>query len=158
MNKACPVVLRNSSKGPELLVFRHSEAGVQVVKGTIEKGEALEAACEREFFEESGIRARAGKYLGRWEASYKHQVWGFCLMDTPTDLPDSWVHYTEDDGGQEFSFFWVNLNIEPDDSFHPLFQEAIRFIRTLIYPIPFHSRLHISIPLVTLIYLPPTSF
>ena len=109
MNKACPVVLRNSPNGIELLVFRHPLAGIQVVKGTIEAGETLEAACERELFEEAGILAMAKQFLSRWEAPYENQVWGFCLMNVPMDLPDSWIHYTQDDGGHEFSFFWVNL-------------------------------------------------
>ena len=129
MNKACPVVLRDTPNGKELLAFRHPLAGAQIVKGSIEKGESLEMACERELFEESGIRAKAGKFLGKWEANYEDQIWGFCQMEVNEDLADTWVHYTRDDGGHEFAFFWLNLDAELDDSFHPLFKGAIGYIR-----------------------------
>ena len=42
--------------GPELLVFRHPLAGIQVPAGTVEFGEAPEQAVIREVAEESGIR------------------------------------------------------------------------------------------------------
>ncbi len=53
-DKACPVVL--SSVLPyKILLFRHPLAGVQLVKGTIEKGETPSEAVLRELAEESGI-------------------------------------------------------------------------------------------------------
>lgn len=36
-NKACSVVL-SSARLPRILLFRHPQAGVQLVRGTIEKG------------------------------------------------------------------------------------------------------------------------
>ena len=128
MNKACPVVVREQPNGKEILVFRHPLAGSQIVKGTIESGETLKSACERELFEESGIKATSKRYLGEWASNYENQVWGFYLMQTTDKLSNDWVHFTEDDGGLEFSFFWHSLNSDMDDSFHPLFQGAISYI------------------------------
>jgi len=138
MNKACPVIIREShnTRGKEVLVFRHPLAGNQLVKGTIESGETLKNACERELFEESGIKAKSDIYLGKWNANFENQIWGFYLMtldESLSELPEQWVHFTEDGGGLEFSFFWIKLDsniIKPvtDDSFHPVFQRAISYI------------------------------
>lgn len=128
MNKACPVVIRNQSSEPEILAFCHPLVGSQIVKGTIELGESLKTACERELFEESGIKAKSEVYLGEWDAKYESQIWGFYLMATTTTLSENWIHFTKDDGGLEFSFFWQSLNSNPDDSFHPLFKNAITYI------------------------------
>ena len=80
MNKACPVILRNREGNIDLLAFAHPLAGKQIVKGTIERGESLENACERELFEESGIIAKSSACLGEWDAGHEKQVWGFYLM------------------------------------------------------------------------------
>ncbi len=128
MNKACPVIIRERPNGKEILVFHHPLAGNQVVKGTIKSGETLKSACERELFEESGIKATCESYLGEWVSNYENQVWGFYLMKTKCNLPNNWVHFTEDGGGLEFSFFWRSLNSDTDDTFHPLFQGAISYI------------------------------
>ena len=64
MNKACPVVLRIKNNKLELLAFKHPNAGNQLVKGGIKKGEHLESACVRELEEESGIQAKVVKQLG----------------------------------------------------------------------------------------------
>ena len=129
MNKACPVVLRSNKGKSELLVFRHPHAGMQLVKGTIEPGESLERACERELFEESGLHGKSSRFLGMWESGYKRQVWGFCLMALAEPPQDRWSYFTSDGGGLKFCFSWQNLNSELTEDFHPLFQGAIRFIQ-----------------------------
>jgi len=53
--KACPILLRPGSSGAKILAFRHPSAGCQLVKGTVEDGESLEAAAVREMLEEGGI-------------------------------------------------------------------------------------------------------
>jgi len=87
MNKACPVVLRYNNNALELLAFKHPRAGKQLVKGGIKKGESLENACIRELQEESGVKAQVVKQLGTWEAGFKNQLWGFCLMHYEGVLP-----------------------------------------------------------------------
>lgn len=128
MNKACPIVLRHRDSDPEILAFRHPLAGSQIVKGTIEPGETLKKACERELFEESGIRATSDTYLGSWHSNFKNQIWGFYTMINEEPLPERWTHFTNDGGGLEFSFFWHRLGFSPDENFHPLFQRAIIYI------------------------------
>jgi 8-oxo-dGTP pyrophosphatase MutT (NUDIX family) len=53
--KACPVIVRRTAGGVEILAFRHPKAGCQLVKGTIEPAESVRRAAERELQEESGI-------------------------------------------------------------------------------------------------------
>ena len=129
MNKACPVVLRSNKENSELLVFRHPHVGMQLVKGSIEPGESLERACERELFEESGLHGKSSRFLGVWESGYKGQVWGFCLMQLIDPPKERWSHFTSDGGGLMFCFSWRNINSELTEDFHPLFQGAIRFIQ-----------------------------
>ena len=106
MNRACPVVLRHNNNQLELLAFKHPEGGNQLVKGNIEPGEPLDSACVRELAEESGVQAEVVRQLGVWDANFKDQVWGFCLMHYEGELPDAWDHETHDDDGHIFSLFW----------------------------------------------------
>lgn len=133
MNKACPVVLRVRGGVREILAFRHPSAGLQIVKGTIEPGEALARACVRELEEESGIRSEAGPFLGEWQAGYDEQVWGFHEMHCADELPETWQHFTEDGGGRTFTFFWQPLDDPPtDDGWHPVFIGALAFVRSAL--------------------------
>ncbi len=129
MNRACPVVLRLKDNQLQLLAFKHPEAGNQLVKGGIKKGESLEHACARELEEESGIQAEAVKRLGVWQANFKNQVWGFCLMHFEGSLADSWVFATEDDGGQLFKFFWQPLNGPLNEDWNEVYRSAFHFIK-----------------------------
>lgn len=128
-NKACPVVVRVQNGRRELLCFSHPQAGNQLVKGTIEPGESLAAACARELFEEAGIHAEAARVLGTWVSGYQNQVWGFYRMHAGTDLPDTWAHFTTDGGGHIFRFFWQPLDELSADSWHSVFVGAFQFIR-----------------------------
>jgi len=129
MNRACPVVLRNKNNQLELLAFKHPNGRNQLVKGNIEKGEPLEHACIRELEEESGIEAQVVRQLGIWDANFKNQVWGFCLMHYEGVQPDTWEFDTKDDGGHIFSFFWQPLNGPLNDNWNEVYTNAFQYIK-----------------------------
>lgn len=129
-NKACPVVL-SSALPHKILLFRHPLAGVQLVKGTIEKGETPSEAALRELAEESGISdAVIGSDLGVWHANHLNQIWSFQLCHVERPLPEQWSHQTFDDHGHLFEFFWASLDNPPYDDCHPVFQRALAFLHT----------------------------
>ena len=127
-NKACPVIL-SSIPGTHILLFRHPIAGVQLVKGTIEKGETPAQAALRELSEESGIAAASVvSDMGCWDAGHLDQIWSFQLCFTPAPLPRQWTHQTLDDHCHTFSFFWAPLDNLPFADCHPVFRRALRFL------------------------------
>jgi 8-oxo-dGTP pyrophosphatase MutT (NUDIX family) len=127
--KACAIVLRQRDDATELLVFRHPLAGIQIVKGTIERGESSQAAALRELWEEAGIRAtRVTADLGTWASPYEAQVWAFHVCEVAGELPDTWTHHTADDGGLDFEFFWHPLPNAPTAAWHPVFAAAWRLL------------------------------
>lgn len=126
--KVCPVVL-SSLPPSRLLLFRHPMAGTQLVKGTIESGEAPSEAALRELAEESGIDdAIVETDLGCWNAEHLDQIWSFQLCRALRDLPESWTHQTLDDHGHVFEFFWAPLDELPYADCHPVFQRALEFL------------------------------
>ncbi len=56
IDKVTAFVLRPSPGGPELLLFEHGYAGLQIPAGTVEPGEDLEHAVRREIAEETGLQ------------------------------------------------------------------------------------------------------
>ena len=129
MNKACPVVARKNSGQIEILAFKHPSGHNQLVKGTIEQGEDVSAACSRELFEESGVEAKSGEFLGEWDANFEKQIWGFFLMEYSEELSESWEHFTTDGGGHVFRFFWHPLNADLNSDWRPLFKRAVKFVQ-----------------------------
>jgi 8-oxo-dGTP pyrophosphatase MutT (NUDIX family) len=129
--KACPVVLRRSL-GVDVLAFEHPFGGRQLVKGTIEPGEAPGEAAVRELFEESGLVAQALQDLGTWQSGFEQQVWSFHLCQPARELPERWVHHAKDDGGQDFRFFWHPLLQTPSEGWHEVYLRALLHIRDLI--------------------------
>lgn len=129
MNKVCPVVQRKRNGQTEILVFRHPLAGTQLVKGTVEPGEANRNAAERELAEEAGVALMAGRQLLVWQLSCGAPVWHIYLMQNGDHLPDTWTHYCADDKGHLFSFYWHPLWEIPDASWHPIFVAALAVIR-----------------------------
>lgn len=126
--KACPIVLRQRN-GLQILVFEHPLAGVQLVKGSVEAGESCADAAIRELFEESGIMAtRVLADLGVWRSGYQQQHWSFHLCEVPTELPDTWLHHAEDDGGHDFRFFWHTLQSPASEKWHDVFREALAWM------------------------------
>ena len=128
-NKACAVVLRSIGAVDEILIFRHPSAGCQFVKGTIEPDESPASAAIRELLEEAGIRgARAARHLGVWDAGYKGQVWSIHQLAVDAKLPDLWSHFTDDDGGHLFNFFWHPLGSAPSQDWRPVYVRALQFV------------------------------
>lgn len=105
-----------------------------MVKGTVEPGEALEAAALRELSEESGISsARVVKNLGIWPSGFNGQVWAFFECQPGQALTDTWLHHAPDDGGHTFRFFWHPLVAQADPrSWHPVFRDALHFIQNAV--------------------------
>lgn len=55
VHKVAALITRGEGAERELLVFRHPSAGIQLPAGTVERGEAIEAALLREVREETGL-------------------------------------------------------------------------------------------------------
>ncbi|MDO3383645.1 NUDIX domain-containing protein [Gilvimarinus algae] len=129
VHKACPVVLRRRPH-LEIMVFRHPLAGIQLVKGGVEVGESVAAACERELLEESGLVAWATKSLGTLPLGEPASVWEFYQMTLEADqLPERWSFDTEDGGGLRFDFFWHRLDQPESADWHSMFSAALAHIR-----------------------------
>lgn len=125
-------MLKNIGGEWQILAFRHPLAGFQLVKGTIETGESASVAVLRELSEEAGINFSVIiRDLGIWESGYENQIWALSLCQAD-GLPDQWTHHTQDGGGLDFSFFWHSLEITPDDNWHPIYQEALEYIKEII--------------------------
>ena len=61
--RAAVYIVRDSSRGLELLVFDHRdypEAGTQIPAGGVDTGESIEEAVLREVLEETGLTAPEG--------------------------------------------------------------------------------------------------
>lgn len=128
--KVCPVVLRQRS-AIQILAFRHPIAGLQLVKGSVETGEGIEAAAIRELREEAGIAG--GRVSGSYGSKFIAGVqWHFVRISTP-ELPDAWVHHCADDGGHDFAFFWHPLGDGADNRlWHQEFMSALGVIRSAV--------------------------
>lgn len=99
VDKACAVVLRDRGV-LEILAFEHPLAGLQLVKGSVEAGESTCATAVRELMEEAGIQATAKRNLGEWHSTITGHIWAFHECEVAQDLPDSWVHFAEDEIGR----------------------------------------------------------
>ncbi len=131
--KVVPVVLRGDSAALEVLVFAHPQAGMQIVKGTVEPGESVNEAASRELFEESGITgAKCVRDLGTWEQCPPGQLWHFREMEVSQSLPESWAHFTTDGGGHTFRFSWHPLSGPAPCTCHPVFVAALEFLHVQV--------------------------
>jgi 8-oxo-dGTP pyrophosphatase MutT (NUDIX family) len=55
IEKVTAFIVRKKNEKPELLVFSHPRAGIQIPAGTVEENESLETALFREIKEETGL-------------------------------------------------------------------------------------------------------
>jgi 8-oxo-dGTP pyrophosphatase MutT (NUDIX family) len=98
IEKVTAFVTRTVKGRRELLLFQHPYAGIQIPAGTVEPGEAPEAAAIRETHEETGLHDVAiDQYLGM------HEV---VLPDTRRMLHQSTTVYARPD---RMSFDWIQL-------------------------------------------------
>ena len=124
-DKACPVLFRDASMR-HILAFEHPNAGLQIVKGRIEPGENAPTAALRELAEEAGIAdATIARDLGVWHSNHKDQIWSLQLCTFSPELPETWFHHCDDDGGHDFWFFWHDLNQRPSDRWRPQYRRAL---------------------------------
>lgn len=129
IGKAVPVLLREKSGRREILAFRHRKAGHQIVKGTVEPGEAPADAALRELEEESGVTgAWIVADLGASKAIDDGQIWHF-FHCAAVEQPARWVFMTQDEGGLLFSFYWQPLDAELSAGWHPAAVRAVEYIR-----------------------------
>ncbi|MBC7429794.1 MAG: NUDIX domain-containing protein [Bacteriovorax sp.] len=119
--KVIAYIFRMKNNQKEILVFAHKdfpEAGIQVIGGSVEKGEAFAFALVREILEESGLIVQESdfKKIGlteyqrkdKLEINHRHY---FEMISK--DLPDSWTHIVVSDGednGLLFDFFWLSIH------------------------------------------------
>lgn len=109
--------------GERLLVFTHRdypESGVQVPAGTVEEGEALDAAVLREAQEETGLEnLKLVKYLGTkdFDAAKSQRTneiheRHFFHLEAANPTPEKWRHwemtpYGEDKTPVAFDLYWT---------------------------------------------------
>jgi len=129
-SKDVPIVLSRWEKQTDVLVLTHTQAGTQIVKGTVEPGETVVQACTRELAEESGVTgAECVRDLGTWEQCPRGQVWHFREMAVSAELPENWNHFTHDGGGQLFVFRWHALDQPAPTDCHQTFVDALHFLQ-----------------------------
>lgn len=142
--KACACLVDAQGR---LLVFRHPEDGnMQLPKGTIEPGEAPEAAVRRELLEESGIDyAGALQSLGTLDReceagvegnTHRHpQLWHLFLMRAERTLPETFEHTatgSPEEEGLVFMFRWLAAGDSLEDFALPYRQTIERVRATLL--------------------------
>ena len=103
-HKVITYVVRQASERRELLVFEHRddfEAGVQVPAGTVEPGEAIEAATYREIEEESGLTRARVRLVAELAVADEPEVQQVCHvfhLAPVTALPDRWSYTVRGSG------------------------------------------------------------
>lgn len=118
--KVLAYITRKEGPQREVLVFRHRdfpEAGVQVIGGTVDADENLEAALHREIEEESGLcHLKIVRQVATIERfSPVHQEWQqrhFFHLHSTEELPPQWQHVVsagERDHQLVFCFEWWSL-------------------------------------------------
>lgn len=114
------------TSGRKLLVFRqpqHPEAGIQVPGGSVEDGEAWDAAAAREAFEETGLAnlnfigclGEAWRDMSDYGKNQIHQR-RFYHFSVEAIAQERWQHWEAFSGdGQRvlFELFWVTLDDVP---------------------------------------------
>lgn len=109
--KAYAYLLRGQGEKSELLVFEQEvPSGVQVPGGTVEPGEALAAAMERELLEEAGISSPDLRWLGMVRREYGNVYELNFFVGHLPNAPETWEHRVGghgEDVGMTFRYFWL---------------------------------------------------
>jgi 8-oxo-dGTP pyrophosphatase MutT (NUDIX family) len=123
------VLRQKGSAGPDILLFKHPLAGVQLVKGTREVGEDIILGACRELREESGLIAATddAKFLSS-SLMPDGLIWHFVQVSVD-NLADHWTFQAADDGGHEFAFFWWPLQAQPEKDWHQVYIAALQHLR-----------------------------
>lgn len=153
VRKVCAGVVRQSGGTPELLVFEHPHAGIQLPKGGLERGEDALAGVLRELHEETGLRGvRDLRSLGTWERQARagpteagpieRHLWEVFLMWAPEGLPDEWVHAAWGSAAEDglcFRCHWVPADEETHQRLHALFTPVVRMLVEAVTQTPCSS-------------------
>ena len=132
VQKVCPIVSRCSNATPEILMFRHLLAGIQLVKGTVEPSENPADAARRELFEESGLVSKQPLFfIGKNTRMVCGQIWYFNHLDLLCTR-NQWIHVTPDDGGIKLQFFWHALLAPPPPDCGALYAHVLNYARPLL--------------------------
>lgn len=152
VTKACVSLWRPAADGIEILAFKHPLAGSQLVKGTQDPGELIEATALREFQEESGLQLQQlGPSLGsihlllpggaHQTEPLELQTWHLFLEPAPVDLPglaEQWLHQASgspEEDGLSFDFFWQRLDkARQNTDFAMIFQMAMQLFKQHVEP------------------------
>ena len=126
---ACPVALHPDGALRQIAVFKHPQAGMQLVKGGIKPGEPQMAAASRELYEESGLETRATLLIGSASDIHPDEVWHFTLCRVVPPIREQWQHYCADDGGHLFHFLWMALDTPAQSGFDPRYLRALDWLR-----------------------------
>jgi ADP-ribose pyrophosphatase YjhB (NUDIX family) len=109
VRKVTALITRPGVAGPELLVFDHGLAGVQIPAGTVEHGETFEAAALREAWEETGalglelVRELA---VLRTRGEERHLF----HLRASVAMPDEWRVVTPDGGSAVWWCSWASID------------------------------------------------
>jgi len=102
--KVTALITRLGATGPEVCVFDHPRAGVQLPAGTLLPDEDVHAGARREAFEETGLDELQFQSVRAFDAvrNLVHFV-----LDAPA--PDAWYVTTPDGGGHCWRCHWLNV-------------------------------------------------
>lgn len=122
VTKVGAYIMRWKEGEAQLLVFAHAdmpEVPIQIPGGSVEAGESLEDALQREIAEECGLHdlpvvRKLGTNRFFWDAINDEVLRHFYLLEAP-EAAESWTHCVQGDGedcGLRFAFYWVRINKE----------------------------------------------
>lgn len=122
VEKAVAYITRKSEQGTELLVFDHdkqySDAGTQVIAGTVDENEDPQKTVLRECLEEGGLSdlkiiSKIDEYVFYRSTHSQYNRRHVYHLESEKSFPDQWTHHVQSDGednGHDFHFYWMKLS------------------------------------------------